>query len=72
MPTKLERVSILLMRQVNPSTLSSGSDTGFGRRGISKGVTLVPGAGPNFSGASSPSLWPRLPPSPGGACPGGR
>jgi hypothetical protein len=33
MPTKLARVSIHLMRQINPSTLSSGSDTRYGRRG---------------------------------------
>jgi hypothetical protein len=33
MPTKLARVSILLMHQINTSTLSSGSDIGYGRRG---------------------------------------
>jgi hypothetical protein len=31
--TKLVWVSILLKRQNDPSTLSSGSDTGYGRRG---------------------------------------
>jgi hypothetical protein len=56
LPTKLTRLSILLTRQVNPSTLSSRSDTRYGRLGILEGVTLVPGAGPNSLGASSPSL----------------
>jgi hypothetical protein len=49
-------VSILLMHQANPSTLSGRGNTGCGRRGIPKGVALGPGAGSNSSGASSPSL----------------
>ena len=56
MPTKLARVSILLMRQANPSTLSSRSHTGYGRWGHLGGSRISTGAGPNSSGASSPSL----------------
>jgi hypothetical protein len=44
----------------------------MGEGGILEGVALIPGAGSNSSGASSPSFWPRLPPYSGGASPGGR
>jgi hypothetical protein len=40
MATKLARVSILLMRQVNPLTLSSRSDTGYRRRGHLGGIRI--------------------------------